>query len=306
MIDYYKKGLRDLSLRKLEKFEFGSWVHVTNPTKKEIDFLTDKFKLNKDDLADGLDIYENPRIEQEGENIYIFIRVPTERIEQETTSAFLIILADDTLITVSKFPLAIFDKIIESNINFITIQKSKFLLKLLSIVSRMYEVSVRNILKEVKASRRQLSRFDNKDIMNLVLNEDKLNDYLSSFSPLIDMYNRILKIKFIKFYKQDKELIEDLIIDLNQTLKTCEFSLKSISNMRDYYSTTLSSNINTIITILTVFTVFLTIPTVISSIYGMNVPLPLQHFQGFFWLFLFLVLLIWGILFLVLRRKKIV
>jgi len=115
----------------------------------------------------------------------------------------------------------------------------------------------------------------------------------------------MLRLKSVKFKEEEKEFIEDLIVDLNQTLTSCKIALKSITNMRDYYSTTLSSNLNKILKVLTIFTVFLTIPTVFASIYGMNVNLPYQNLKSIFWILGGIVVLIWGIALVVFRKAKI-
>ena len=76
--------------------------------------------------------------------------------------------------------------------------------------------------------------------------------------------------------------------------------------MRDYYSTTLTNNLNRTITVLTVFTIFLTIPTLISSIYGMNITLPLQDNPGIFILLTGIVILIWAIVFIGFKKWKVI
>ena len=76
--------------------------------------------------------------------------------------------------------------------------------------------------------------------------------------------------------------------------------------MRDYYSTTLTNNLNRVITVLTVFTIFLTIPTVISSIYGMNIQLPQQNNQFIFLLLAGITILIWIIAFIGFKKWKII
>ena len=165
---------------------------------------------------------------------------------------------------------------------------------------------MRRTLKEVKRDRRNIRKLREKDIFDLVLQEDFLNDYLSSFSPLIDMYKKILKIRSLKFKEDEKEFIEDLVIDLDQTFNTCKTSLKTITNMRDYYSTTLTNNLNRTITVLTVFTIFLTIPTVLSSIYGMNISLPFQNNPLIFLLLSGITILIWIIAFIGFKKWKII
>lgn len=303
MIEYYKRTKKG-ALEKLANPSLNSWIKVVSPDEKEIDFLIDKFGIEKDLLLDGLDLYEIPRVEQEGRNVYIFLRVPAESLENPTYP-FLIIVTKNNLITVSRSNLDIFDKLSSSDYLF-TDKKSRSVLQILFYVFRDFNLSVRRILKEVKGEKRNLLRLSEKDIFNLVLKEDTLNDYLSSFSPLIDMYNRILKITALKFKEDEKDFIEDLVIDLNQTFNTCKAALRTISNMRDYYSTTLTNNLNKVITLLTVFTIFLTIPAVISSIYGMNIILPFQHTPGIFLLLGGITILIWIIAFMGFKKKNLI
>ncbi|OGJ12464.1 hypothetical protein A3K82_02915 [Candidatus Pacearchaeota archaeon RBG_19FT_COMBO_34_9] len=304
MIKYYKGGGK-AELKELEKLSPSSWLNVLNPDKEEIGFLVDKFGLEENLLIDGLDLYEMPRIEQENKNIYIFLRVPTSRIENESTSSFLIVITKNNLITMGKTDLEIFGELPKSKY-FSTDRKLRCVLQILFYVFRAFNLNVRRILKEVKRDKRNIKRLKEKDILDLVLQEDMLNDYLFSFSPLIDIYNKILKIRDLKFKEDEKEFIEDLVIDLNQTFNTCKSALKTISNMRNYYSTTLTNNLNRIITILTIFTVFLTIPTVISSVYGMNILLPFQNLPNLFMFLVGITIFIWVIILVVFKKKKLI
>jgi len=304
MIEYFTKK-KSGKLEKISKLAPNSWVKVVDPNEEEIKFLIGKFGLDKDSLLDGLDQNEVPRVEDENSLAYIYLRVPTSKVENESTSSFLIIITKNNFITVSMYDLEIFEKLASSKY-FLTDKRERSLLQLLFYVFRAYSLNVRRIIKEVKKDRRNIRKLREKDIFDLVLQEDILNDYLSGFSPLIDMYNRILKTRSLKFKEDEKEFIEDLVVDLNQTFNTCRTSLKTITNMRDYYSTTLTNNLNRIITVLTVFTIFLTIPTLISSIYGMNISLPLQNNPSIFLLLVGITVLIWIIVFFGFKRYKII
>jgi len=304
MINYYKN--EQGSLVEGKEYFINSWIKVVEPNELEINELVERFKLAKDNVIDGLDIHETPRIEEDGGNVYVYLRVPTSKIEGETTSSFLIILTKRNIITISKFELEIFDKIINSKRAINTGNRIHSIMKFLSFVNLFYAVSVRKIVKEVKKDRKKLLGLSDRDIRDLVLKEDILNDYLSSFSPLIGMHRGLLKIKTFKLLKNDREFIEDLVIDLEQTLLSCKNALKSISNMRDYYTTALSVNLNKVITLLTIFTILLTIPTVISGIYGMNVVLPLQGNANVFWILLSIIVGIWVVLFFIFKKMRII
>ena len=304
MIEYLIKLNQKQELQKIQKYKPNCWINVNNPSKQEIDFLVENFNLEKDLILDGLDIHEIPRIEEENNKAYIYLTIPTTKITNEYTSSFLIIISKNILITISNSELEIIDKI-KNFKNFLTNKKTRSLLQILLFLSNSFSVKIRNILKEVKKDRRNIKNLNDKDILDLVIQEDILNDYLASFSPLIHMHAMMLKLKSIKFIEDEKEVIEDLIVDLNQTLMSCKSALKTISNMRDYYQTTISNNLNKILKILTIFTVFLTIPAVIGGIYGMNIQLPAQNTKNIFWVLSGLTIGIWGITLILFKKSRI-
>ena len=296
MITYYRtiKGLEKIKGQK--EYKKNSWVKVISPTPEEVKFLDDKFNLDKDLINDALDPNEVPRIEKEGQNIYIYLRIPKISLADEPTVTLSIIITPENIVTISTKEINLYTQF-ENAKNFNVGDTEKFMLATLKYIFKNYNENVRNILKEVKKDRRNILKLKNKDILDLVLQEDILNEYISSLYPMIAMYNKILKLNVLRLDSEEKEEIEDLIIDLNQTFDTCKSVKQTITNMRDYYSTTVSNKINDSITILTIFTVFLTIPAVISSIYGMNIALPFQHTSSIFFFLIGLVLVIWFILF---------
>ena len=82
-------------------------------------------------------------------------------------------------------------------------------------------------------------------------------------------------------------------------------TLKTISNMRGYYSTKLSNDLNKTVTVLTLVTIFLSIPTLISSVYGMNIPLPMQGSGNILPILGGITLGICAVFLIILKRKKI-
>jgi Mg2+ and Co2+ transporter CorA len=59
--------------------------------------------------------------------------------------------------------------------------------------------------------------------------------------------------------------------------------LNTIQNVRSATEAILANNLNTTIKTLTVLTILLTIPTIIASLFGMNVPIPLADTPHAFW-----------------------
>ncbi len=306
MIEYYNKSKEKDKIEKIDKFAKGCWIDVTNPNNEEMKFLSQEFKVEEANLYDGIDIHENPRFEVQDKKTYIYLTAPTNKIKHEHDSSFLIVYTKDFFMTVSKNSLEIFDKILNSKTKFKRFNNSRNLVKILFLLSRLFEKSVHKILKETKSNRADLSKLKNKDIAKLIDYEDTLNTYIASFGRTINTYSRILRDKSVKFVKDDEEIVEDLIIDLNETLDLGKQTLKKISNMRDYYSTKLSNDLNKTVTLLTVATIFLAIPTLISSIYGMNIPLPFQNSKQLLPILGTIVLGVFGILLVILKKTKLI
>jgi len=311
MIEYLKRLDKKEKLKKINSISEDCWINCIDPTEEELENISKKFKLRKDLLIDGLDVYENPRIEQEKNAVYIFLRaaipenISQMKLEQDSSGSFLFILTKDNIITISKTELEFF-KVLKDAKGLYTNNRSLTTLLILSTISKIFGNSVREIMKTVKKDKSNISHYNEADLFKLVIKEDTINDYLSSFSPLIDINKQIIGIKSLKFTEEEKEYIEDLAIDLNQTLNTCKNAIKNISNIRDYYTATLTNKLNKTITLLTFFTVFLTIPTILFSLYGMNINLPFQQHPLVLELILAGVLIGWTFLFLLLKKLKMV
>jgi magnesium transporter len=305
MIEYYKRMSND-RIERVDSYAKNCWIKITSPTDDEINQIIEKFELDKERVMDGLDIYENSKIDIEDDKHYIFLSVPTEKIVHEYTSSFLIIHGKNLFITISKNPLEIFDSILEGKRKVDSFSNISNLLRILFFISRSFEKQLRQITKETKSNRTDLSKLTNKDIVKLINDEDKLNDYIASFGGIIQSYNRILREKSMKFADKDQEVIKDLIEDLNETLTLCKSTLRTISNMRTYYSTKLSNDLNKSVTILTMFTIFLTIPMVLSSMYGMNIKLPFQEDTNAFSYIIFTTIGLWIVTISFLKYKKLI
>lgn len=281
----------------------NSWVKIVDPSQEEISSIAETFNLDKDLMLDGLDVYEVPRVEEFDGKLYLFLRVPNIK-ENQYTSSMLLILTREGVFTISKDELPFYDAVLNDK-KILTTKSTNFLLNLLSLAYKQYSLEIRNSIKTVNKERRQFSKLGNKDIIYLIKQEDLLNDFMFSLGPLIDVHKQLSKFRRIKFEESEKEMIEDLVVDLDQASVNCRSTLKNISNMRVYYSTTLSNNLNKTIGLLTIFTIFLTIPTLLSSIYGMNIPLPYQNSENVLYWLLGIVFLSYIFLIYLMRKFRI-
>ena len=307
MIRYYYKTVRSKGLQVLDNYKPGSWVYVEAPKEEEIAELAKAHDLDESVLMDALDEDEMPRIERGDGVTYMFTRFPyTTEGHQLSTVPVLVLVKDGLLMTISSQRLARIDKFLNEKVDFYTTQRTKLMLQIFDQIVDHYEVKLNSISRQIKTIRARLKveEIRNKDFVDFVLIEDILNEYLSALTPTNSILRRLHIGKQIKLYAEDQDRIEDLLLNNEQSVEVCKSSLKTIVNIREAYSTIMTNNLNRVIRLLTVLTVIISVPTLISSIYGMNVDLPFKDSEGIFSIILMGSVLISLLLLLMFKRRN--
>jgi magnesium transporter len=173
-------------------------------------------------------------------------------------------------------------------------------------IVNQYDVYLNTIGRRIKTIRSRLrgQEIRNEDFVDFVLIEDQLNDFLSALTPTNAILRRLLLGKHIALYADDEDLVEDLLLNNEQSIEACQADLKTIVNIREAYSTIMSNNLNRIIRILTVATVLLEASTLIGTFYGMNVELPFANKHYTFAALVLFTVAINTSLLLFLRKKR--
>lgn len=87
-------------------------------------------------------------------------------------------------------------------------------------------------------------------------------------------------------------MVEDVEIELRQAEETTNVYSNILTGMMDAYASVISNNLNVIMKRLTSISIILMIPTLVASLYGMNVPNNLQASPLGFWIILLMSLFI--------------
>lgn len=280
MIKYFYRSLRSQEMREMTDYQRGCWVYAEAPTDDEIQELVKKFDLEQGHLEDALDADEMPRLEREGEQSYIFVRFAYKNEEQElVTAPLLFIFGNDILITVSQVRMPSLDVFTKSKIDFATTQRAKLVLQILQQVGEHYDTFISKTSKQIKLIRSRLRGHEitSQDFIDFVLIEDELNEFLSSLMPTNATLRRLLLGRYMPLFDEDQDIVEDLLLNNEQSVEACNSNLKSIDNIREAYSAISSHNLNYTMKVLTVATVIIALPNVFYGMYGMNVGLPFQH-----------------------------
>jgi magnesium transporter len=285
MIKYYYRNLRSESVQELDDYKRGSWIYVEAPTSEEVDFLVDRFKLDPGHIEDSLDEDEMPRLEKEGDQTYIFVRYAYKGADGElSTVPLLFIFSEDIIMTISLVRVPCIDKFLRGKVDFATTQRAKMVLQLLHQIVEQYDNYINSTSKQIKLIRSRLRghEISNQDFIDFVVIEDELNEFLAALQPTNATLRRLLRGRYIPLFEEDQDIIEDLLLNNEQSIEASNSNIKSIVNIREAYSSISSNNLNRTMKLLTAATVLITLPNVVFSLYGMNIDLPFQHSSGAF------------------------
>ncbi|HSX02575.1 MAG TPA: magnesium transporter CorA family protein [Candidatus Saccharimonadia bacterium] len=305
MITYHYRNIRDSKLTRLDKFRTGSWVRVEAPTETELNLLATKFNLDPDLLTDALDPDEIPRLEIDDDNTYVYMRYALRQGEQVITRPVLLVVGPKFVASISPAELPETERLLASSL--ITTQRAKLLLQLLRHIIGTYERNITYLTRQIRSVRARLNvaTINNRDFVQFVVIEDALNYFLSELVPANLLLSSLLSGRHgLTFFEDDRDLIEDLIQATRQLTETSSGALKTIVNIREAYSNIMTNNLNRQVQLLTSLTVVLTIPTIVFSLYGMNVPLPGQGSHAAFgWIMLGTLAVCSLILYVLYRRR---
>ncbi|MFA5368955.1 MAG: magnesium transporter CorA family protein [Candidatus Paceibacterota bacterium] len=278
MVEIFYKGIKEDVLEKIDSLRDGCWVNIENAKIKDIEFIAEITNLDIPDIEDTLDLYELPRIERENENVILFIRDTQEQDKEDIyTTPLTVIINKKYLITISPGRNKTIRSIIDGKMTFPTTQRSKFLIHFLLLISKNFTKEIKRVKNNVLNQKKGLKKIKGLDITNLIEGEEILNQYISALTPMKTVIEAISKGGYVHLYSNDDDLLEDMIIAIRQSVDNCTVSVKSIKNLRDSYQAIFTNDLNKTIRLLTSLTVILTVPTIVSSVFGMNVPLPLAN-----------------------------
>ncbi len=285
MVRIYYNNARARTLQLLDKEREGSFIWVETPTEHELEHLAERFNLELDLLRDAIDPNESPRVEREGGKTYIFTRYCLVNNGKIATAPFLIIYAEKWLIAITNQPFGGISLFTDQKIEFLTTQKAKLLLQLLTQVNLTYTRQINIVSKQIWRIRSQLSKqqISNRHFIEFIDIEETLNDFVSSLVPMNGMFRALLSSTSIRFYEDDRDLIEDLTLGTNELIELAKSRLKTITNIREAYSTIMANNLNRVIKLMTALTILITIPNIVTGAFGMNVAVPIAHWPWAFW-----------------------
>ena len=299
------------SLNAIPEWQPNCWIQVTCPTEEDQQELEETYKIPDYFLSDISDTDERARYEYDDGWMLVILRIPyVKEIRSRTpytTVPLGIIHKRDVTITVCNF---------ETNmmLDFVSYQQKRgegfvdyvdmtFRLFLSSAVWYLKRLKQINTLIE-KAKKNLDQGVNNESLIGLSRLQDSLTYFITSIRGNETL---LTKLKFkLQVDELDADLIEDVNIEMSQARETTNIYSNILESTMDTYSSIINNNMNTTMRTLTSLNIILMAPTLISSIYGMNVVNGLETTKYGFVICIAISVLVTGISWWILRHKRLI
>src|SRR5436190_4491413 len=264
--------------------ENGAWVNVVPPLKQEeFSELSSSLEIPIDFLTDSLDIDERSRFEEDDNVKLIVIKTPTENNSFNESDAYYItipiciILTHNQIVTVNSFDNPAIKKFLNTFQNRQSDKRSMMVLK-------VFEKIVQNFMDHLKEINQRRNIFEqklydasrNEHLLELMRIQKSLVYFLTALRSNELLLVKIQRTNFLGLTEEEKEFLDDLIVDNSQALEMANIYSNILGSTLDAFAGIIANNQNEVLKRLSVITIVLTLPVLVASIYGMNVPIPYQ------------------------------
>jgi len=283
---------------KLAKLKKGklipfSWLSLVNPNEDELQYIASHLKVDYDLLSNSLDADERSRIEQEPNSLAIIINLPLLDDEGnfDTLPCGLILTAKN-FITICARDNRVLNSFNRSTAHtFDTRNRAAFLLNILYKCTQFYLKYLMIINKRTEDIEYALRKTtSNKELFQLMEIQKSLVYFTTALKDnhlVLLKLLRLLKMpavtRLVSFTADDEELLDDVIIENKQAIEMVDMHRSILEGMMDGFASIINNNVNQIMKFLAAITIILSIPTMLASFWGMNVPVAYADNPNGFW-----------------------
>jgi magnesium transporter len=258
------------------------WIDLTNPTPEECALVGGRFGIPPEHLQAALDLNERPRLEYSGGILLIVlniaVRVDKKRHVPFGSCPLAVILAGETAITVCLREGPVADLLSRKIAGAGPRLARRLVLTLLLRVSVAFIAYLRQMDEHVDHIERTLQEsMQNQELLRMLHLEKSLIYFLMALKG-----NQAVLEKLRGNFPGDGDpeelvLLDDALVENRQAVDMAEIFSQVIGSLGDAFGAVVSNNLNKVMKVLTGLTIVFMVPSIIGSLYGMNVPLPWQE-----------------------------
>jgi len=298
-------------LNTIDEWQPNCWIQVTCPTEDDQQELEERFKIPDYFFSDISDTDERARYEYDDGWMLIILRIPyVKEIRSRTpytTVPLGIIHKRDVTITVCYY---------ETNmmIDFVSFQQKRgegftdyvdMIFRLFLSSAVWYLKRLKQISSLIEKAKRNLDReVNNESLIGLSRLQDSLTYFITSIRGNETLLSK-LKFK-LQIDELDADLMEDVNIEMAQARETTNIYSNILESTMDTYSSIINNNMNTVMRTLTSVSIVLMVPTLVSSLFGMNLRNGIETTKYGFIIALVLSCTISGVFWWIFRHKRLI
>lgn len=288
MITYWQQENGKLVKKEEENLDKAqkTWVDARDVTREDIRVLEDCYKIQKDHILDILDQDELSRIEQDDDYVLIIMRLPAYMPSNDIsyfTVPLGIVFLDSIIVTICWTDCEVLRDVSANRLR--GIRLNDFTAFSIQIMSRG-DVTFLRYLKEINRrfttiqGELQVS-IKNNELIQLLNLEKSLVYFTTSLKSNQLLLEKIRKTRILRLDEDDRDWLDDVEIDNRQAIEMADTYSDIIAGMTETFASVISNNLNVVMKRLTLISLIMAVPTLITSFFGMNVPLPFSN-NGWF------------------------
>ena len=275
-------------LRESADFSPSCWINLVEPTTTELERVLTFSQVPRDFLTDPLDSDERPRFDYEDEASILIVHVPCPVEDDEVvpyrTVPLGIILIKETVITVCNAQTPVTTAFLDQIRRVCPpSDRYRFAFRLLWHGGVLFLRYLHDIHQRSLALEDELHEsISNEVLLRLLTIEKTLVYFTTSLKADTIALARANTARQLVMSEDDRDQLEDAMVEYQQALETATIHATVLNGTMDTFASLINNNLSNVMKYMTAATILLAVPTVISSAYGMNIDLPLQHYQHAF------------------------
>lgn len=274
---YRSEDDRILEIEAVEDAEKGDWFNLINPTREEIMLASKETGIYEEFIRYPLDDEELPRVEAEDDQIMIIVNIPVtgQNDVLYETMPLGIILNDDYIVTVCLEEFDFASYAAKRYKDVATFKRTRFIFQILQRETNRYLKYLRDIDRRHDVTEASLRKnMSNEGLTQLSHLQKSLVYFTTALRSNDKVMEKLMRTKTLKMYEEDRDLLDDVIIENRQAIEMADVYSNICRNTMDTLSSISSNNLNRIMNFLTIITIVVAVPTFITGFFGMNVPMP--------------------------------
>ncbi len=288
MITFWQQENGKLLEKDKEELDMAlnTWVDARCVTSDDVDVLQREFHIDPENILDILDPDELSRIEKNDADGYDYILTilrlpvfsPSDDISYFCTPLG-IIMSGKFFITICWTDCEVLKDFAANRIKELSLNDfTAFTIRFLSRADTTFLRYLKELNRRAVTIQNEMFRsVENQEFLQLLNIQKSLVYFETSLKSNQLLLEKLRKTRILKLDEEDQDWLDDVDIDNRQAMEMADTYTNIMAQMNDACASLISNNLSIVMKRMTIISIVITIPTFITSFFGMNIPLPWMH-----------------------------